>query len=82
MIFQIFVHPKKVSIELKISSLMSLIMFNLFTRFFKYSNFIELQFFFVNYSTENHSIFPGGSMGKIIGRSMPNILLFILYYEG
>jgi hypothetical protein len=31
--------------------------------------------FFVNYS-ENHRIVLGGSMGKIIGRGMPNILLF------
>ena len=36
--------------------------------------------FFVN--CENHRIFPGGSMGKIIGRGMPNIFLFILYHEG
>ena len=27
-------------------------------------------------------IFPGGSMGEIIGRGMPNILLFILYHKG
>ena len=37
--------------------------------------------FFVNYS-KNHRIFPGGSMGKMIGRGMPNILLFILYHKG
>ena len=37
--------------------------------------------FFVNYS-ENHRIFPGGSIGKIMGRGMPNILPFILYDEG
>ena len=24
----------------------------------------------------NHRIYPGGSMGKMIGRGMPNILLF------
>ena len=34
--------------------------------------------FFVNYS-ENHKFFPGGSMRKMIGRGMPNILLFILF---
>ena len=33
--------------------------------------------FFVNYS--DYRIFPGGSMGKMIGRGIPNILLFILY---
>ena len=39
------------------------------------SEFIEP--FFVNYS-ENHRIFQGGSMGKIIGRGIPHILQFIL----
>ena len=34
--------------------------------------------YFVNYS-ENHRIFKGGSMGKMIGRCMPNILLSFLY---
>ena len=34
-----------------------------------------------NYS-ENHRFFPGGSMGKMIGIIMPNILLFISYREG
>ena len=29
--------------------------------------------------SENHRIFPDGSIGKIIGRGMPNILLYILY---
>ena len=37
--------------------------------------------FFVNYS-ENHRFFPGGSMGKMIDRGMPNIVLFISYHEG
>jgi len=33
--------------------------------------------FFVNYS--DYRIFPGGFMGIMIGRGIPNILLFILY---
>ena len=37
--------------------------------------------FFLNYS-ENHRFLPGGSMEKIIGIFMLNILLFISYREG
>ena len=36
--------------------------------------------FFVNYN-ENHRFVLGGSMGEMIGRAIPNILLFI-YREG
>ena len=65
-------------------------MFTFFTRIFKYSwcssaanysEFIELYFFVVDFS-ENHRIFLDGSMGKMIGRGISNILLFILYCEG
>jgi len=79
--YQVFVNRKKVSIELKISSLMSWKMFSFFTRIFRYSwcrmpqVIYRTSIFFVNFS-ENHRIFPGDSMGKIIGRGMPNILLF------
>ena len=81
---------KKVSIELKILSSMSLKMLTIFKRIIHIflvknaannSEFIELQYFFVNYS-KNHRIFPGGFMGKMICRGIPNILLFILYREG
>ena len=41
-------------------------------------NVYRTSIFFVNYS-KNHRIFLGGSMGKMIGRGIPNILLFILY---
>ena len=34
--------------------------------------------FFIN-CNENHIILPGGFMGQMIGRGMPNILLFIFY---
>ena len=89
--YQIFVNRKKnVSIELKISSLMSLKMFTFFLRAFsdtpgvecsKWFQVYRTSIFFVNYS-ENHRIIPGGSMWQVIGRGMPNILLFILYHEG
>ena len=45
------------------------------------SKFIELQSYFVNFN-ENHRTFQGGLTGKMIGRGMPNILLFVLYPEG
>ena len=47
----------------------------------KYFRVYRTLIFFVNYS-ETHRIFSGGSMGKMIGRGMPNILLFILYHKG
>ena len=45
-------------------------MFTLFTR-------IELQSFLL-IIVKTIKFFPGGSMGKIIGRGMPNILLFFI----
>ena len=77
--YKIFVNRKKVSIELKISSLMSLKMFT-FLRAFSDILGVECRktsIFFVKYS-ENHRIFPDGSIGKIIGRGMLNILLFFI----
>ena len=80
---------KLVSNELKFLSCMSLKMFTFFTSIFRYSwcrchkkfRGYRTLICFVNYS-ENHRIFMGGSMGKIKGRGMPNILLFVLYGEG
>jgi len=43
--------------------------------------FIELQSFLLILA-KTIEFFLGGFMGKIIGRGMPNILLFILYHEG
>ena len=72
--------------RIKVFKLMFLKMFTFFRGIFRYSwcrmpqifPSLKTFIFFVNYS-ENHRIFSGGSMGKMIGRGIPNILLFILY---
>ena len=66
--YRIFVNRKKVSIELKFWSL------NVFKNVpgvecRKQFRVYKTSIFFVNYS-ENHRIFPGGSMGKMIGRGI------------
>ena len=80
---------KKVSIELKISSLISLRIITFLLGFSdipgvecrKKFQVYRTSIFFINFS-ENHRIFPGSSMGKIISRGKQIILLFILYHEG